>query len=61
MLVRALRTLDERDSPLVVAAFFLKLLAHEGVQPELDACVGCGADGPFPAFDLDDGGVRCAE
>lgn len=59
MLVRALRTLDERDSALVVAAFFLKLLAHEGVRPELDLCVGCGSDGPFAAFDLDDGGVRC--
>jgi DNA repair protein RecO (recombination protein O) len=61
MLVRALRTLNERDSALVVAAFFLKLLAHEGVQPELDLCVDCGTDGPFAAFDFDDGGVRCHE
>lgn len=59
MLVRALRTLNQRDSALVVAAFFLKLLAHEGVQPELDLCVDCGSDGPFAAFDFDDGGVRC--
>ena len=59
MLVRALRTLDAQDSPLVVAAFFLKLLAHEGVQPELDLCVECGSTGPFAAFDLDDGGMRC--
>jgi DNA repair protein RecO (recombination protein O) len=33
MLVRGLRTLDQSDSPLVVAAFFLKLLDHEGVMP----------------------------
>ena len=59
MLVRALRTLDQRDSPLVVAAFFLKLLAHEGLQPQLDDCIECGAEGPFEAFDIDDGGVRC--
>jgi DNA repair protein RecO (recombination protein O) len=61
MLVRALRTLDDRDSALVVAAFFLKLLAHEGVQPQLDDCVGCATGGPFVAFDLDDGGVRCGQ
>jgi DNA repair protein RecO (recombination protein O) len=59
MLVRALRTLNQRDSALVVAAFFLKLLAHEGVRPELDVCVDCGSAGPFAAFDFDDGGVRC--
>jgi DNA repair protein RecO (recombination protein O) len=59
MLVRALRTLNERDSALVVAAFFLKLLAHEGVQPVLDLCVECASEGPFAAFDFDDGGVRC--
>ena len=61
MLVRALRTLNERDSALVVAAFFLKLLAHEGVQPQLDVCIDCGSDGPFEAFDLQDGGVRCRD
>lgn len=59
MLVRALRTLDERDSPLVVAAFFLKLLAHEGLQPQLGDCIECGAEEQIEAFDLDDGGVRC--
>ena len=61
MLVRALRTLDERDSPLVVAAFFLKLLAHEGLQPHLDDCLECGAVAALESFDLDDGGVRCRD
>ena len=61
MLVKALRTLDERHSPLVVAAFFLKLLAHEGLQPHLDGCVACGSEGPFEAIDFDDGGVRCRD
>lgn len=61
MLVRALRTLNERDSPLVVAAFFLKLLAHEGLQPELGLCVDCGSSRDLKAFDFDDGGVRCRD
>lgn len=61
MLVRALRTLDERDGPLVLSAFFLKLLAHEGLQPHLDGCLECGTTAGLEAFDLDDGGVRCRD
>ena len=61
MLVRALATLDRIDSALVVAGFFLKLLALEGVQPELDSCVGCGAAGPLVAIDVDSGGVLCRD
>jgi DNA repair protein RecO (recombination protein O) len=59
MLVGALRTLGERPSPLVVPAFFWKLLAAEGVRPQLDACVRCGEAGPLVAFDVDQGGVVC--
>ena len=59
MLVRALATLDRIDSDLVVAGFFLKLLALEGVQPELDGCVACGAGEPFEALDIVAGGVLC--
>jgi DNA repair protein RecO (recombination protein O) len=59
MLVRALRTLNEQDSPMVVAAFFLKLLAHEGLSPRLDGCVACNREGPFEAFDPIEGGVLC--
>ena len=59
MLVGALRTLDRADSPLVVAGFFLKLLAAEGVQPQLDCCVSCGAGDPLVALDLVAGGVLC--
>lgn len=61
MLVGALRTLDENPSPLVVPAFVWKLMALEGLHPSLDACVACGeVDAQFPAFDIADGGVRCA-
>ena len=59
MLVRALATLDRIDSDLVVAGFFLKLLALEGVQPELDGCVACGGGEPFEALDIAAGGVLC--
>jgi DNA repair protein RecO (recombination protein O) len=60
MLVGALRTLAERPSPLVSAAFFWKLLSLEGFHPMLDTCTRCGTElGPFPAFDLYEGGVLC--
>ncbi|MFM8530151.1 MAG: DNA repair protein RecO, partial [Ilumatobacteraceae bacterium] len=62
MLVGALRTLETRPSPVVVPAFYWKLLAAEGVQPQLDACVSCGAAEPavvLVAFDMNEGGVLC--
>jgi DNA repair protein RecO (recombination protein O) len=60
MLVGALRTLADTPNPLVSAAFFWKLLSLEGFHPMLDACVRCGnEEGPFPAFDLGEGGVLC--
>ena len=59
MLLGALRTLAARDAPLVVPAFFWKVLALEGFQPMVDVCVACGADEPIVAFDLEEGGVLC--
>ena len=60
MLVGALRTLAEHPTPLVSAAFFFKLLSLEGFHPMLDMCARCGdEDGPFTAFDLEEGGVLC--
>ena len=40
-------------------AFYWKLLAAEGVRPQLDVCVRCGEAEPLVAFDLDEGGVLC--
>lgn len=62
MLVGVLTTIAERPSPLNVPAFYLKLLAAQGVRPVLDRCVRC--DGAEPsvtlvAFDLAEGGVLC--
>jgi DNA repair protein RecO (recombination protein O) len=59
MLVGALRALAERDSPLVVPAFFWKLLSVEGAHPMLDACASCGADAELVAFEMTMGGVLC--
>jgi DNA repair protein RecO (recombination protein O) len=59
MLVGALRTLAASSSPVVVPAFFWKLLAHEGFSPVLDACVVCGAAADLVAFDIAEGGVSC--
>ena len=62
MLVGVLRTIAERPAPLVVPAFYWKLLAAEGLRPELDACVRCGGVPPdvaLVAFDLQEGGVLC--
>lgn len=44
---------------MLVGAFFWKLLALEGVQPMLDACVACGAEDDLVAFDVDEGGLLC--
>jgi DNA repair protein RecO (recombination protein O) len=64
MLTGALRTLGERQSPLVTPAFFWKLLSLEGFHPMLDACARCtgeagSGDAELIAFDLEEGGTLC--
>ncbi len=61
MLLGALRALATGDSALVVPAFFLKLLAHEGALSDLDGCTACGAEVAADAagFDVAHGGVLC--
>lgn len=62
MLTGALRALADAPSrpPLLVGAFYWKLLALEGVTPVLDRCVQCGA-GEVVSFDPAEGGVLCRE
>ena len=60
MLLGALRALDREDSPLLVPAFILKRLAHEGLGPELDVCVMTGSAEDLTAFDVELGGVVSA-
>ena len=61
MLTGALRTLASRPSPLLVGAFYWKLLALEGAAPMLEDCVRCGRPvGEEPvALDTVEGGVLC--
>ena len=61
MLLGALRALSARNAPLVLPGFFWKLLAHEGFSPMVDACVTCGTEDGLVAFDLEEGGVLCAD
>jgi DNA repair protein RecO (recombination protein O) len=59
MLAGALRQLNKEDSPVLVSAFYWKILAHEGYTPMLEACVRCGAPEPLVGFDAAAGGVTC--
>jgi DNA repair protein RecO (recombination protein O) len=59
MLVGALRALAASDAPLLLPAFFWKVLALEGMQPMLDECAACGSASDLVAFDLGEGGVLC--
>ena len=59
MVVGALRTIGEQGAALVVPAFFWKLLALEGVRPQLDLCVRCGEDNALVSFDMQQGGALC--
>ena len=61
MLVGALRTLAHHDHPLIVPAFFFKLLALEGLRPMVDMCVVCEREDALCSFDLDEGGVLCVD
>jgi len=60
MLANALRTLATRDAPLVVPAFFLKLLALEGYRPQVEVCLVCGTDDTLVSWSIDEGGLRCS-
>jgi DNA repair protein RecO (recombination protein O) len=59
MLLGGLRALAAHDAPLLVPAFFLKLLSNEGFHPLLDECAACGERYGLEAFDLAQGGVLC--
>jgi DNA repair protein RecO (recombination protein O) len=59
MLVGALRALERADSPLLVPAFYWKVLAAEGVAPMVEACARCGATTDLVAFDHVEGGALC--
>ncbi len=59
MLSRALHSLNETFSPLMIGAFFLKLVALEGSAPQVHECVRCGESAELVAFDMLEGGTLC--
>jgi DNA repair protein RecO (recombination protein O) len=59
MVVGALRALAAHDAPLLVPAFFWKLIALEGAHPLLEQCATCGSPDDLVAFDMAQGGVLC--
>ncbi len=62
MLLGALRTLATRPAPLVVAGFYWKLLALEGVAPAVETCVRCASpatEAELVALDPVEGGALC--
>jgi DNA repair protein RecO (recombination protein O) len=61
LLTRVLLTLDDEsyDPTLIPASFFFRLLALDGSEPVVDACVNCGRLEPLVAFDAGVGGTLC--
>jgi len=61
LLTRVLLTLDDEayDPALIPASFFFRLLALDGSEPVVDACVNCGRFEPLVAFDAGVGGTLC--
>lgn len=63
ILHRALRACEEADGQphldLAVAAYAMKVLAHAGWRPELDACCACGDPAPS-RFSPAAGGLLCS-
>lgn len=59
LLSRALHSLDEYCAPVMLGAFFWRLLSIEGYTPQLDTCVACGEEGSISFFDVVEGGVHC--
>ncbi len=61
LLTKVLRTLDDAsfDPALVPTSFYFRLLAHDGSEPVVDACVNCESMGPLVAFDAQVGGALC--
>src|SRR3954447_4988523 len=59
MLLGALRALAATDAAMLVPAFYIKLLASEGVGPQVEVCVSCGSHEDLVAFDPTEGGVLC--
>lgn len=61
LLRQALETLETTDSPLLLAGFFWKVLAEEGLAPDVYSCSVCGSSGPLNSYAVAEGGLRCQQ
>lgn len=62
LLYQSLRALNQKSlkRPLVRMIYELKLIAVNGVAPQVFACVKCGKTESFPYFNKEMGGMLCA-
>jgi len=62
LLLRVLQSLDTPEylPGLIPASFFFKLLAYDGSEPVVEACVSCESPGPLVAFNAEVGGMLCS-
>lgn len=60
LLVRGLYRLETEDSPFLLSGFLWRLLQVQGLTPELDICIECGASAEFDSFSRSGGGVVCS-
>ena len=58
-LLRGLQSLVSHPSVLSVGAFLWRLAQLEGVAPDVENCVHCGAASEFVALDIAHGGLAC--
>ncbi|MDA8396641.1 MAG: DNA repair protein RecO [Actinomycetota bacterium] len=62
LLVRALKRLEEGDSPYLLSGYLWRLLQVEGMAPQLTECAECGKEGEgLQVFSAAAGGMVCAE
>ena len=63
LVVRVLTALDDPEyyPTMIPTSFFLRLLAHDGSEPVVTACVNCEKPGPLVAFNAEVGGTLCID
>ncbi|MEY4228162.1 MAG: repair protein RecO [Actinomycetota bacterium] len=61
LLSRALAELNRQQSPLLLGAFYWKVLAADGAGPVLDSCARCDERAELVSFDFVEGGALCGQ
>ncbi len=61
VLTGALIELERTGNPLILPSFVTRILALEGVQPMVTACIECGRTDDLVSIDLGEGGTHCRQ